>query len=713
MANDQSEAAFPDNQLVSGPVERCDMFKSFSKLSIGVKYALTASALVLISFGVLALLMSMTMTRYLDQETMDELGSSNRRVQDLVQVFDAALDKDIGRLARQFASYFPERIEVDRGNTVKIGDTSTPALRTGLERINLNFERVDAFTARTGSTATVFARTGRDFVRVSTSLKKEDGSRAIGTLLDHEHPGYKPLLEGRAYRGPAVLFGRIYMTSYEPIRDNDGQVIGVLYVGTDISQDMEVLKQKVRAVRLRQSGFFYVLDARVGASLGAAVIHPQLEGSNLLGYKDAAGREVIREMLEKKQGQLRYVQPATHARGAEEVIAVFTYFPGWNWLIVGETPVKEVFEVSNMLRAELFTGAVLIALALSALLYLTLKRTIAGRLSRAVGYARQVASGDLSSRIRSQHADETGQLLNSLDDMCDSLSNIVSGVRVAADSIHITAKQIRAGNTDLSQRTEEQASSLEQTAASMEELTGTVKQNSENAKQANELAQHASKVAARGGELVGQVVDTMSEIQLSSKKIADIIAVIDGIAFQTNILALNAAVEAARAGEQGRGFAVVAGEVRSLAQRSADSAKEIKQLIYSSVERVDSGSKLVAQAGVTMDEIVTAVRHVSELMAGIADASSQQSAGIQEINQTITAMEQVTQQNAALVEEATTSAEQLRRLAENLITAVSVFKVPPTGRPLPHEIGDGGEALRRRAPSPPAARGGQGEWEEF
>jgi methyl-accepting chemotaxis protein len=255
----------------------------------------------------------------------------------------------------------------------------------------------------------------------------------------------------------------------------------------------------------------------------------------------------------------------------------------------------------------------------------------------------------------------------------------------------------------------------------MEELTGTVKQNSENAKQANELAQHASKVAARGGELVGQVVDTMSEIQLSSKKIADIIAVIDGIAFQTNILALNAAVEAARAGEQGRGFAVVAGEVRSLAQRSADSAKEIKQLIYSSVERVDNGGKLVAQAGATMDEIVTAVRHVSELMAGIADASSQQSAGIQEINQTVTVMEQVTQQNAALVEEATASAEQLRRLAENLVTAVSVFRIPQGGRAAAPTISESADTTRGRSPGALAApasqmklgRSNDGEWEEF
>jgi len=693
------------------------MFKGFSKLSIGMRYALTSSALVLVSFGALLVLMSVTMTRYLDQQTMADLGTANRQMQDLVQVFDGALEKDVMRVARQFASYFPERIELERGKTVRIGDLNTPLLRAGSQPINLNFDRVDAFTAHTGVTATVFARSNRDFVRISTSLKKEDGSRAIGTQLDHEHPGYKTLMEGRAYRGPAVLFGRNYATSYEPIRDSEGQVIGVLYVGIDITQDLEVLKQKIRSARLRQTGYFYVLDARPGAGLGTALVHPQAEGSNLLGSKDAAGHEVVREMLEKKQGVLHYQRPS--AAGAEEVIAVYSYFPGWNWLIVGETPAKEVFEVSNMLRGELFVGAVLIALALSGLLYLNLQRTITRRLNRAVGYARQVSSGDLSTRIRSRHVDETGQLLTSLDDMADSLTNIVSGVRVAADSIHNTAKQLRAGNVDLSQRTEEQASSLEETAASMEELTGTVKQNSENAREANQLAQHASKVAVRGGELVGQVVATMTEIQVSSKRIADIVAVIDSIAFQTNILALNAAVEAARAGEQGRGFAVVAGEVRSLAQRSADSAKEVKQLIFSSVERVDSGGKLVTQAGATMDEVVTAVKHVSELMAGIADASSQQSAGIQEINQTISVMEQVTQQNAALVEEATASAEQLRRLAENLVTAVSVFKVPQKARAATPVVAE--DAPRAAVPRALGAstsqvrlpQGGDGEWEEF
>jgi len=302
-------------------------------------------------------------------------------------------------------------------------------------------------------------------------------------------------------------------------------------------------------------------------------------------------------------------------------------------------------------------------------------RSVSRPLKNAIQIAKHVADGDLTSRIEVTSGDETGQLLQALKDMNESLSRIVGEVRSTTDSISTAASEIAFGNNDLSQRTEQQASSLEETASSMEELTSTVKQNAENAKHANQLAATASDIAVKGGQVVGEVVHTMASISTSSKKIVDIISVIEGIAFQTNILALNAAVEAARAGEQGRGFAVVASEVRNLAQRSAAAAKEIKTLIGDSVDKVDAGSKQVDQAGATMSEIVTAVKRVTDIMAEIAAASDEQSSGIEEVNQAIVQMDNVTQQNAALVEEAAAAAESMQQQANALYVAVSVFKV--------------------------------------
>jgi methyl-accepting chemotaxis protein len=389
------------------------------------------------------------------------------------------------------------------------------------------------------------------------------------------------------------------------------------------------------------------------------------------------------------------------------------------------TDVEQVYSSSKMLMLVLGTAAIVIGAGVA--WFIT--GSITGPLNKAVDVAETVASGDLSSHIESGGGDETGRLLNALKAMNDSLLNVVSQVRTGTDAISTASSEIAAGNLDLSSRTEEQASSLEETASSMEELTSTVKQNADNARQANTLAKSASEVAVKGGDIVAQVVDTMGTINDSSRKIVDIIAVIDGIAFQTNILALNAAVEAARAGEQGRGFAVVASEVRNLAQRSAAAAKEIKELINASVANVDTGSRLVNDAGSTMGDIVNSIQRVTDIMGEITSASQEQTLGIEQINAAISQMDEVTQQNAALVEQAAAASQSMQEQAGNLATVVGFFKTgthaaaapaPRRSAPVPAKAAAAAPArsVAVRAPAKPAQRLAPGkpaesDWEEF
>ena len=363
-----------------------------------------------------------------------------------------------------------------------------------------------------------------------------------------------------------------------------------------------------------------------------------------------------------------------------------------------------------------------------AALWLFVRHAVLRPIGRAVQHAELIAQGDLTARIQSGARDEAGQLLAALGRMSDGLANVVTEVRRASEAVVSASDQVAAGTTDLSQRTEEQASSLEETAASMEELASTVRQNAENAHQADELARNASRRAEQGGAEVVRVVERMNEISASAARIADIISVIDGIAFQTNILALNAAVEAARAGDQGRGFAVVAAEVRSLAQRSADAAKEIKALIGDSVDKAREGTVLVEKAGDTIQALVIDVKRVSEYMASIAEASAEQSRGVQQVNKTVTEMDRVVQQNASAVQQSASAAESMKQEAEALVRAVSAFRVDhasavqaPDRRPVQAASADA-RAVGARAHPPaapreaaplPALAGGDEDWQEF
>ncbi|CAN7562724.1 methyl-accepting chemotaxis protein [Variovorax paradoxus] len=396
----------------------------------------------------------------------------------------------------------------------------------------------------------------------------------------------------------------------------------------------------------------------------------------------------------------------------------------------GMEDAARTFKTSRLLMLLMALAGIAISVGLGVVVARLLARQLGGEPGYAADVVGRIANGDLSESVQARSA-RAGSLLFSIKRMQDQLTEVVVRIKSSSDAIATASGEIAAGNQDLSSRTEEQASSLEQTAASMEELTSTVKQNADNARQANQLALSASEVAVKGGNVVGQVVDTMASINASSKKIVDIIGVIDGIAFQTNILALNAAVEAARAGEQGRGFAVVASEVRNLAQRSGAAAKEIKGLIDDSVGKVDMGSALVGEAGKTMAEIVGSVKRVTDIIGEITAASQEQSTGIEQVNQAIAQMDQVTQQNAALVEEAAAAAQSMQEQAASLVGAVSVFRLEGAAPTLHAQAPRTPEAPARplakpgkkeaMASAPPltlaggaaGAAGATGDWTEF
>jgi methyl-accepting chemotaxis protein len=437
---------------------------------------------------------------------------------------------------------------------------------------------------------------------------------------------------------------------------------------------------RIKALRYGESGYLVVFDGE------QVLMHPikaELVGSKIAATRDPEGRQVYLDAIAataaSKDGggftEYLWAKP-----GSQQPVPKLTYtlaYKPWGWNIMTGLYIDDVNQAFYRKLAESALWLAVIGALLSAVVMFLIRgveRALGGDPADAVAVAQRIAGGDLGAEVAVRAGDETS-LMAAMKAMRGALAGIVTQVRSGTDLIATASSEIASGNLDLSSRTEEQASSLEETAASMEELTTTVKQSAENARQASELAESAAGVAGRGGEVVARVVDTMEAIKASSSKIVDIIGVIDGIAFQTNILALNAAVEAARAGEQGRGFAVVAGEVRTLAQRSAQAAREIKELIGDSVEKVGDGAKLVQDAGATMQEIVASVNRVSAMIGAISSATQEQGAGIEHINQAIAQMDQVTQQNASLVEEAAAASEAMQEQAAKLAQTVSVFRV--------------------------------------
>ena len=477
-----------------------------------------------------------------------------------------------------------------------------------------------------------------------------------------------------------MVDGKPYMGYTVPLKDAAGQVVALLSIGNDISVFEGMLEKQVAQTRFFESGGVYVIDPRQSLAEAVFISHPTARGKKVLAAYPQA-QAFFTALAGAPDGFVRHAAQvrSTEAQGPW---ALVRKTEGSGWWVVAEVSDGEAMASQRQVTLAVWGMLALAVALLAAGLFVLLRRGVSQPLRELTQAITQVAQGDLTEAFHTTRRDEIGALVQEVEGMRQRYVQMLQQVRTAVDSITTASAEIAIGNQDLSSRTEQTASSLAETAQSMEQLTATVRQSADAARQANQLASSAAEVAARGGQVVSEVVTTMGDINHSSRKIADIIGVIDSIAFQTNILALNAAVEAARAGEQGRGFAVVAGEVRSLAGRSADAAREIKQLISASVERVESGARLVKDAGTTMDEIVESVQRVGAIIGEITEAASEQSDGIGQVNTAVNQLDQMTQQNAALVEQSTAAGQSLSDQAQQLANAVQVFRLPQSAPPL-------------------------------
>ncbi|MBB5418994.1 methyl-accepting chemotaxis protein [Paraburkholderia atlantica] len=646
------------------------------RASVGVRLAVLSCVLVAVIFSAFAWALARAAGDQVRDQVLARIAEKDRSIAAMIALFDKALSAEVDRSMTLFASFLPTDFSLDDTQKVDIGGTATPTFKAGDKVLNLDFTIPDQFLQRSGAIATIFARSGDDFVRVTTSLKKQDGTRAIGTLLDRKGPAYAPLLANRTYTGLAALFGKRMITQYKPITDASGRVIGALFVGVDVDKEIQSVQDGIRALKIGASGYYFVLDASSGAERGKLLVHP----ATAAGQKADDANAPYQRMLDMKQGEFDYRSAdATLAESdARDKFVSFVTVPEWQWLVGGVAPRDEVMaDVVRTRNQFLLLGLALVGL-FAIVFLIAVRRLVSRPLDEAARASERLAAGDLSVRV-AQHgrarADEIGRLMQAIDGIGEGLARIVAQVHNASADMSAGTEKIAAGSGNIAMRIATQASSLEETAASMEQITSTVQQNADHATEANTLVTQASDAALEGGRAVERVVSTMGEIGRSSQKIAEITTVIEGIAFQTNILALNAAVEAARAGEHGKGFAVVASEVRALAQRSAAAVKEIEGVIAASSANVDSGFRIAEEASATMQGIVTQVGQVRAIMSEINVASREQSGGIEQVNRAVTQIGEATQQNATIVVDAETAAAELREQAARLAQLVSVFKL--------------------------------------
>lgn len=636
------------------------------RAGIGIKLAVIVGLLQIVVLFGLAFAMAHSSADQLREATEHELATQQVAINDMISLFDYSLGRQADRYLQLFSDQYSGRFSLDPDDVIDVSGRATPALRDGLEVLNDNTYKLDRFTNQTGTVATIFARDGDDFVRVATSLKNAEGVRAMGTVLDSGAKSYAALADRQSYIGLSQLFGTSYITKYQPITDDSDTVVGALFVGVDVTDELAQVMARIRQTAIGAGGYTMLVKAGE-ASPGEVLAGGPYEGDNLL---EGARSASFSPLFEESQGQMVYTDP-----DGEERLVTYSRYADWQWVIAGSVSLNEMEAGVIEARNRFLIVASVLAVLLSLLVYWIFRRMVTRPMTQAVSLATALSEGDLSRRMETRRRDEIGQLALAMNGIGEGLERIVRQVRSVIGETEGHARELAAGNADLAARTESQAASLEETAASTEQLNATVRQNAERAQESDAQASRTAQAAGEARSTVEATVEAMARIDDMAKQIADVVGVIDGIAFQTNLLALNASVEAARAGEQGRGFAVVAQEVRGLAERCAGSAQQIKSLVARTATEVENGNLRAAEAGERVGEIASQIERISSLISEIRFASEEQSHGIEQINIAVSQIDETTQRNAGLVRESSQATQRLGAQAQRLGETVAVFRL--------------------------------------